>query len=366
MEAFDRLRGRLENNHQLYNRNEDEQNASLSESALRFTPKPKTLPNVILEAGPEQSRSNTWPVELKTPRYGLDVLVYCTTFGKERKYSSAPLCSLHCWTFISSGLMDLAGGELVLVLLRRDDESSAAYPLDFLRICDRAYEEAKRNQKKLQRWQTLGFEGPLFGRHDFHTAVLGFRNITPGVIEGDEIKKTATLKPERPYFHVLLLTDEELAIANKHGLMRALVIRDRHSAWFPCVPYVDRDKMSNVTLAAMEGSALARTPENQFEVSGLNVVQHKQDIYLLVPPSQAERFKGSIPFRGTVEPHLLRMESDIHEACDSVIYSGRTGTDSETLCAKYQDPGLTAMNFLVICTKRPTGSIMIVADGCLS
>ncbi|KAJ5813169.1 hypothetical protein N7447_010192 [Penicillium robsamsonii] len=359
MDALNKLRGRLDKNRATNDR--VNQKTSTSKSA----PQPRKS-NV---SHPESSAANAvskgslpWPVELKTSRFHLKVLVYSTTLGRlENKTSGVPARDLNCWVFVSSGLASAAGGELVMVLLKRESEGPTAYPLDFLRICDRFYGESQRHGTQLRRWQMLEFEEPLLGRKDFHTAILGFRNAT---LIGMEIQEAE--KVTKPYYHVMLSTDEEVAVSRQHGMTRAFVVRPDSAPFFPCPPFVNRDRESGSTLSGAEGSASLRTSSNQLTAEGLNVVQAGKDIYLLVPPSHAEGFKNSIPFRSTISQSPLRVESEMHEACDSVYYWGDKDTHpARRLCSGPLADQLTAMNFLNICPNQPTATVMPVEDGCL-
>ncbi|KAJ5110827.1 hypothetical protein N7532_001362 [Penicillium argentinense] len=362
MEALNRLRNRLDKNRPPGITTVNEKKSINVQSAPRPSIKPSPSQNANASPSAAASKPKPWPMELKTPQFNINVLVYNLKPGSlDTIITRAPERGLGCWVFVSSGLFSIAGGELVLFLKHRKSENPAAYPLDFLRICDRVAGEAQRHGKRIRRWQTLEFDEPLFGRKEFHTAILGFQNAALIGIEDQDAQKIT-----RPYFHVTLLTDDEAAVARKYGSIRAFVVRTDSPPFYPFPPFVDRDRISGSTVAALEGSASIRTPSNQLPTEGLNVVQEGQGIYLLVPPNQEESFKSSIPFRSTISQNPMRIESEIHEACDSVYYWGPNDRHpARRLCAGPLAERLTALNFLTICPNQPVAAIKPVEDGCL-
>jgi hypothetical protein len=370
MEAFARLQSRLYKQRPSTSRREP---AESSATSVGSPPSQPTSPNrpLLHDAGPSshpQTKEtpktlalrpavDTWPVELETPIYKIKVSVYHHLMVKSTNASGATI-DVNCWTYVSSGLHPIAGGELILSVRIRDNEHIGAYPLDFRRIFDQVYDVAVRTQTKLRRWQLIEIQKALFERQDFRTIVIGFRNIPLFGLEKLRVDKSPI-----SYFYGLVLTDEEVAVARKHGLTRALVVGDDRSGWFPYSPYVDRDRKSGVSLAAMEKSASDSSTGIKLDVQGLNVIQVKSDIYLHIPEGRVEAFKRGI-LESAIRPDSLMVESEMHESCDSV-YSWMPRSPASIKRAGHEESRFIAMNFLLLCPNQPMNAIKVVEDGCL-
>jgi hypothetical protein len=371
MEAFARLKSRLDKQDPYASHKEPAKSSATSVNIPSSQPTSSNKP-LWHDASPssrpptnEEPKTfvlrpavESWPVEMETPLYKIKVSVYYYLVAQLRDASGATT-DLNCWTYISSGLHPIAGGELILSVRRRNNEQPGAYPLDFRRICDKIYAVAVRNQTKLRRWQLIEFQEPLFGRQDFHTIVLGFHNIPLFGLEEVQVDMS-----QISYFYGLVLTDEELAVAQKHGQTRALVVGGTHSGWFPYPAYVDRDRKSGASLTAMEGSASGNGTGTKLDVQGLNVIQIRPDVYLHIPEDRVEAFKKAILSKSTIRMNSLKIESEMHESCDSV-YSWQPDATVNVLHAGHEGSRFTAMNFLLLCPNQSMNAIKVVEDGCL-
>ena len=360
MEAFQRMQKRLKQ----YNTNEASPKLALastvstsgSQHGARTSPRTsQEKPAKTLELRPN---SDSWPIELKTPIFKINYSVHHHLLARYTDVSGE-WTDLHCWTYISSGLQSITGGEIVLSLRRRENEANTAYPLDFGRICDKIHADARIDGIKLRRWRVITFETPLFGRQDFRAIVLGFRNLPILGLEGLGLEKKNIL-----HFYCITITKEELAAAQTYGLTRALILGSGHTSWFPYAPHVDRDRKSGLSIAEMEGSASGPGIGSKLDVQGLNVFQVKSDVYLHIPQYQTEAFKQAMCLEKIKSTRSLSIESEMHENCDSV-YCWRAGGSAEIFSSAHRNEQ-TAMNFLILCTGQSLNTIKIVEDGCVS
>lgn len=367
MEAFARLKSRLNRQYALESSKVPAKSSTNSVS-IQATSSNRPLQH---DAGPSRPpikdapktpilrpASESWPVVLETPTYKVRVSIYHHFMAKHTRAHGATN-DINCWTYISANLHPMAGGEVVLSVRRRDNDKEGAYPLDFRSIYDNIYAVTVRNQTKLRRWQLIEFQEPLFERQDFHTIVLGFRNIPLFGLEKLQLDKSPI-----SYYYAVVLTDEEAAVARKHGLTRALVAGMGHSAWFPYPPYVDRDRKSGASLVAMEGSASGNGIGTKLGVLGLNVIQVKHDVYLHIPEGRVEAFKKAIISKSVTGFDSLMIESEMHEGCNSV-YIWKPGGPAGITCGGPEGASSTAMNFLLLCPNQSVNDVKVIEDGCV-
>ena len=353
MEAFERLQKRLgqitlDGSFKEAPTHPTEDRLSTSSPSPEAPLKPLML-RPITDPCPAELKSNVFKISFR-----VDYHLLVQTVDKFQN-----VADLHCWTYISSGLQSIAGGELVLSLKQRSGELNTEYPLDFGRICDKVCADARRDGMKLRRWQIITFSTPLFGRQDFRAVVLGFRNIPVFGLEKPKLDKSTT-----PYFYGLAITQQELEVAQKYGLTRALVLGRDPNMWFPYAPYVDRDRKSTISVVQMDGSASGPSAGNNLGVEGLNVFKVESDVYLHVPQDRTNGFKLAMQRNNVIMTQSLKIEAEMHESCDSV-YCWRSDHSAETLCAGRQLTQQTAMNFLIISTNQSMNVVNIIEDGCI-
>lgn len=298
------------------------------------------------------------PVELKSNIFKISFHVYHHRLGQTVDIFQN-VADLHCWTYISSGLQSIAGGELVLSLKQRSGELNTKYPLDFGRICDKVCADARRDGMKLRRWQIITFPTPLFSRQDFRAIVLGFRDLPVFGLEEPKLDKSTT-----PYFYGLAITQQEFEVSQKYGLTRALILGCSQNIWFPYAPYVDRDRKSTISVVQMDGSASGPGVGNDLGVEGLNVFKVESNVYLHIPQDRTNCFKLAMQRNNVIMTQLLKIEAEMHESCDSVYY-WRSGHSAETLSAGPLLTQQTAMNFLIISTNQSMNVVNIIEDGCI-
>ena len=369
MEAFSRLKTRLNKGNPAGSREAKPPATATpttpSGQSSTTSPSPVAQSKVahlpVSQVTPRRPPAQSWPVRLVSPRFGIQVTVYQYLAGRSQSIPSQTISELQMWTFISSGLQAIAGGELVLVVQRRSNESPDSYPIDFLRICDTVYDRASRQHLILKRWMLIELGEPLFNRPEFRTIALGFRN---SPLFG--LRSVALEKNRIPHLYCLPLGDQEVVAARKCGLVRALVNIDPESPLFPFPFYVDRDRRVTLVPDPMKDSVTTCDNFTKLEVAGLNVIQADTgQVTLHVPQDRVWDFKTAMAAKRHMSINSLLIQSDMHDVCQCV-YLWRPGGESSVVKTMTNRSATNiAANFLIVSFNQSSEAVKLVEDGFL-
>ena len=366
MDAFSRLKARL-NKGTPASIKESKPSAAAAPITLggqnsTTSPSPVTQPGVVQPESqivPRRPPVQSWPVRLESPRYRIQITVYHYLAAQLRNTAGHTFTELYVWTFISTGLQAIAGGELVLVIQRRSNESPESYPMDFLRMCDAVYERASKQHLVLRRWKLIELDEPLFNRPDFKTIALGFRNSPLFGMESVGLDENPI-----PHFYCLALSDQELAVARKCGVVRTLVSAEAKS-WFPFPFYVDRDRKLTLAAFVRDDSVVASNMFNKLEVTGLNVIHADSgQVTLHVPQDRVWEFKAAMLAKRAASITSLLIQADMHDACEGV-YLWKPGRSTVVRTMTSQSATNIAANFLLLSFNQPNEAVRLVEDGLL-
>lgn len=334
---------------------------SIQSSTTTSSPRPP--PSAVQQIAPtipNQLPVQSWPVTLTSPLYGIQVKVYHYMVAQLRSAATEVLTELWAWTFISSGLQPIAGGELVLVVQRRTNEAPNSYPNDFLQICDAVCGHALEQSLVLRRWMVLEVPRPLFGRSDFKAIALAFRNSPLFGLESIKLDTNPI-----PHFYCIAINDQELALSRSFGINRTLVTMsvDEKSSWYPFPFYVDRDRTFTVTANMMDDSILANNSYRRLRVKGLNVISAESgQVTLNVPEDKMAQFKAAMFAERAAASTSLLIEAEMHDACPC-IYFWQRNKETMVRTMTSQSTGNVAANFLVLAFNQSTEAVKVVEDG---
>ncbi|KAL7755636.1 hypothetical protein ACKLNR_014163 [Fusarium oxysporum f. sp. zingiberi] len=303
-----------------------------------------------------------WAKILTSPRQGVHVTVYHHPLHRAGTEVAAndPNKGLYLWTFITTNLKSVAAGELAMAVKCRPNEDPDSYPTDFLQVCDNVYQRAKNEHPILRRWKLLELDEALFGRPDWKTVVLGLRNSPIPGLDSVKIEDSPI-----PHFYCLPLSEDELITSRLHGTVRVLC--GTATEWFPFVPYVDRDRGSNINLDVMKTSVLAvgNSTFHRLEVTGLNILwaEPRGPVTLHIPADRAQWFKFAIMDKREASVNSLLILSDLHDSCGSfLVWQPRLPAKIRTMANPLKN---IAANFLILSFNQATDALQATEDGIL-
>ncbi|MFQ5926664.1 MAG: hypothetical protein ACE5MH_04435 [Terriglobia bacterium] len=176
-----------------------------------------------------------------------------------------------CWTYVSDGLWARGQKELVFTLRRRTTEKENEIPLPPLQFFIDVNQFARQGQ--------LVDAGDFteFGPTGFlnRSDLRGLAYINPSPLEGVEL-------PSAPSLAVIGLYGEEMDAAKLYGVTRVAAFLGMAYRYYPCPPWLDLDRASLVSLAALEKSVLKMF--TRATIPGATAHRVGQDIILRLGP----------------------------------------------------------------------------------
>jgi hypothetical protein len=154
-----------------------------------------------------------------------------------------------CWSYVTDGLAALRQHELVLTLLRRLPEGLADFPRDVFEFFRTVYELAEqRRYVRVDDVTQLVRPSGFLGRYG--TVSLTYIPVQP--LEGVPIPDYA--------LSVLLITEEEVEAVKRIGSYRVTTLLGQACRYYPCPPWIDRDRLTVLSRTAMAESFLVKLP----------------------------------------------------------------------------------------------------------
>jgi hypothetical protein len=168
-----------------------------------------------------------------------------------------------------------------------------------------------------------------------------------------------------PHFYCLALSDQEVAVARKCGVIRTLVSAEAKSGWFPFPFYVDRDRKSTLAASVMDNSVAASNMFNKLEVTGLNVIHAASgQVTLHIPQDRVWEFKAAMLAKRAASITSILIEADMHDACESV-YLWEPGRSTVVRTMTNYSSANIAANFLLLSFNQLSEAVRLVEDGLL-
>jgi hypothetical protein len=161
---------------------------------------------------------------------------------------NAPNAPVACWSYVSDGLWPLGQKEIVFTIARRKGEPKDAYPRDLLQLYSIVHKLAGEG-RLVDVGDYSGFGGVgLLDQRDF----IGLLYTPPQVLS--DVHITA------PSLIALILTKDELAVAQQQGPVRFMAMLGKHYRYFPTAPWLDRDRPALCSPADTAESLVAKAP----------------------------------------------------------------------------------------------------------
>ena len=92
---------------------------------------------------------------------------------RERDVETQEITKRYFWLFVSSGLEQVLGTELVMLVSRREDQPTSAFPSDPIYLFHQLY----NGRQKPIPGSLVRLAEPIFSRPDFRTLMYGIRNL---------------------------------------------------------------------------------------------------------------------------------------------------------------------------------------------
>lgn len=155
-----------------------------------------------------------------------------------------------CWSYVSDGLLRQGQREVIFTVKREDREAVETFPTDVLDFYRMLYQLASKGQRVTagERTNLAPGSGPLFGS----TRWRGILYTHPVVMEGVPV--------DRPALAGIVVSAEEIALAERVGPSRVLALLGSVSTFFPTAPWLDRARADVATAQDAELSILAVSP----------------------------------------------------------------------------------------------------------
>lgn len=230
--------------------------------------------------------------------------------------------TFNCWTYASYGLSAFGQPELIITLRCRKSENIDLYPPQPIEWF-----------KKVLSW---GKEGKIIDQT--HTNVMEAKEVFTdlGWLASDKEKLSYVtyahpipihnFPPDllpRDGLQGILLTENEVLLANRYGYTRILSHLGLGSRWFPYAPWIDRDRGDCVSEAVFEGSLRGGImPDGTYfpilKAPGISVYWEGERIILNVPPGAGDNLKAII--QTTPPDAAWILDSGMWRNADSGLY----------------------------------------------
>lgn len=292
-----------------------------------------------------QAPQPSWPLTLQIiPQEGLQALVH------HHAIQTAVMGLIHCWTYISQGLVKVGQKEIVFTIRRRvESEQEHDFPQDPLLWYEIVYSAAKQG-RIVEEFQHSEFKWPSFlGRTDIpwmiYAAKCPIDNIPRLFFPPEWLQAVPLLAPEAE-------------VAGGYGVMRALGHLGHSQLWFPWPSWFDRDRTPCIDPSRMQGSI--RSWVSHAMVPGLSAVKKGQDIVLHIPQRAESGIKQVLD---TFSPEsALPLDCVHHKNADSGLLWCNTDTQPQgyrtrkaTLCLN--------LNSITFCPCQKENSVKLFEDG---
>jgi hypothetical protein len=228
------------------------------------------------------------------------------------------------WTYASHGLKEFGQPELIVTVRCKESEDLNSYP-----------EQPIEWFKKLQSW---GKEGKIIDKS--HVNVVETKEIFTDLAwlasDKENLSYVTYAHPipippfgpdtlPRDGLQGILLTKNEVLLAQKFGYSRILSHLGLGSRWFPYAPWIDRDRGDCVSEATFNGSLRGGImPSGEFfpilKVPGISTYWEPNGhrITLTVPPGAGEKLKWAI--QATPSHAAWVLDSEMWRNADRGLY----------------------------------------------
>ncbi|KAL1958179.1 hypothetical protein VTO42DRAFT_5034 [Malbranchea cinnamomea] len=298
-----------------------------------------------LERDPNSIPPPSWPLIVQIlPEYGLQALVFYHTI-------QTPVSGLiHCWTYISQGLITAGQKEVVFTVRRRVAiEGEQDFPRDPLTWYEMLFSAAREGQI-VNEFQRTDFRAPSFlDRQDVtwivYAAKCPIDNVPASYFPSDWLQAVP-----------LLVTEAQ--VAEEFGVMRALSHLGCSQRWFPWPPWFDRDRTPCVTQSEMEGSI--RSQVSYVMIPGLSAVKKGNDIVLYISERAEDGLKEVL---NAFDPDAaLPLDCVHYKDADSGLVWCNTDIQPRGYAAGTSNY-CTNLNFIAFCPCQQEDSLKLFEDG---
>lgn len=307
---------------------------------------PSSAPNGVPPGQhPHRTSQPAWPLRIQVlPQEGIQALVHHHTI-------LTPVSGLiHCWTYISQGLIKMGQKEIVFTIRRRvESEREHEFPQEPIRWYEMVY-SAARQGRIVDEFQRTEFRAPSFlGRPDIpwivYAAKCPIDNVPGSFFPPDWLQAIPLLAPEAE-------------VASGYGVMRALGHLGYSQRWFPWPSWFDRDRKPCVDPSQMEGSIRAQVSHAM--IPGLSAVKKGQDIVLYIPERAESGIKQALD---TFAPDAaLPLDCVAHKDADSGLLWCNTDTQPRGYAAGTANSCLN-LNSITFCPCQEEDSLRLFEDG---
>lgn len=287
----------------------------------------------------------SWPLTIQVlPQEGIQALVHHHTI-------LTPVSGLiHCWTYISQGLIKAGQKEIVFTIRRKvEAEREHEFPQEPIQWYEMVY-SAARQGLIVDEFQRTEFRAPSFlGRPDIpwivYAAKCPIDNVTGSFFPPEWLQAIPLLAPEAE-------------VASGYGVMRALSHLGYSQRWFPWPAWFDRDRKPCIEPSQMQGSIRAQVSHAM--IPGLSAVKKGQDIVLYIPERAEDGIKQALDTFGP--DAALPLDCIAHRDADSGLLWCNTDTEPRGYAAGTSNSCLN-LNSITFCPCQEEDSLRLFEDG---
>ncbi len=271
---------------------------------------------------------------------------------------------LPAWLMSSEGLLGAGQKEVILGVRRREGETPEQFPQDPAALVFSMYQRARTGDRAdVGATAALGGDQGLLGRPDFRGVIFTH----PAGHGGDPGFLAEWLS-------LVIVTEEELKIAERFGHTRLLAKLGQRYTFFPTPPWTDRDRAPVFTAADLESSILAQPAPtiSAYEGSvwmaggttgGASAQRSwtENTVHAQLPQRLAAMLQGAIPTLPPEAP-LIFYTGIAPDVTRCLVYPPDGGSALTIGDARSDDPRV-AGNFLALVRGQPETSVRTVEDG---
>jgi hypothetical protein len=254
--------------------------------------------------------------------------------------------SVHCWSYVSDGLISLKQKELVFTLCGEEDQDTSRFPTQPLQFFLLVYKYASQSKQFHAGDITKLGEKGLFG-----FAAMGY--VFPLV-------SIPNAPFTRPTLSCILLTKEELLAAQAYGLTRVVAQMGYAQNRYPCLPCNDRQRKSLALQSLLHKSALKNIPRGMVKHASVFMADGDQVVLNLPPAVRPQLVAVLKKQHGNGAVSLLLQLSEKHEGC-LVWLPDKDATEMNIKPNAAGDS--IAGCFLILAPGQPHNSASIAEDG---
>ena len=153
-----------------------------------------------------------------------------------------------CWSYVTRGLWAIGQKELVFTVKREPADREGGYPRDLSGLLSMIHQVAL--QGRAVDWGAFTSFSPS------EAGFIGRRDLKGVLYTPDQ--KFDGVPVHDPALTCVLLTEEELRVAQSHGRVRVASLFGARYRFFPTAPWLDRHRKDVVTVQGMEKSVLGK------------------------------------------------------------------------------------------------------------